>query len=231
MNTAAGRESRAILFDFGGTLDGDGVHWPLRFHHAYVATGGNLSYSEFDPFFRISENALAARPDIRSLGFMAAIHAQAEELWEALPEKERFGVTDLAGDLHRDAVAAVKRNTPMLERLARRWRLAVVSNFTGNLDPCLEELGLLRFFEVTADSALVGIAKPDAGIFDWVLRRMELAPADTWMVGDNPESDIRPAQRLGMSTAWLAPAARPTPQGLRPTRRVERLTEIEPWLG
>jgi HAD superfamily hydrolase (TIGR01549 family) len=118
----------------------------------------------------------------------------------------------------------------MLERLARRWRLAVVSNFTGNLDPCLEELGLLRFFDVTADSTLVGVAKPDAAIFDWVLERLDIAPGDVWMVGDNPESDIRPATLLGMSTLWLAPAARPAPPGLQPTHRVSRLTEIEPYL-
>src|SRR2546422_3239999 len=44
----------------------------------------------------------------------------------------------VAARFHADAVAVVNRNRPMLQRLARRYRLGVVSNFTGNLRPCLE---------------------------------------------------------------------------------------------
>src|SRR2546427_1211252 len=46
-----------------------------------------------------------------------------------------------------------------------RSRLGVVSNFTGNLRPCLEELGLARFFAVLSDSAVLGWSKPDPRIF------------------------------------------------------------------
>jgi putative hydrolase of the HAD superfamily len=227
---ASDRTSRAVLFDFGGTLDGDGIHWPLRFHQAYVAAGGNLSLAEFEPYFRISEHALAARTDVQTLGFLAAIHAQAQALAHALPEFEQMDLERMAGDLHADAVRAVRRNVPMLRRVSKRYRLAVLSNFTGNLEPCLAELGLRRFFAVVVDSALVGVAKPDPAIFTLVLDELGLEPADAWMVGDNPETDIRPAQTLGLRTAWLAPSARPIPPGLKPTRRIERLTEIEPHL-
>jgi HAD superfamily hydrolase (TIGR01509 family) len=119
---------------------------------------------------------------------------------------------------------------PMLERLAERHPLGVVSNFTGNLEPCLVELGLRPFFNALADSALLGVAKPDPAIFAAALAELGVEPAGAWMVGDNPDTDIRPATALGMRTIWLAPEGRHAPPGLKPTQRVARLTEIEPYL-
>src|SRR5205809_3328687 len=49
-------------------------------------------------------------------------------------------------------ISAARRNLPVLERLARRHRLGLVSNFTGNLKPCLDELGLARLFAAVSDS-------------------------------------------------------------------------------
>jgi putative hydrolase of the HAD superfamily len=118
----------------------------------------------------------------------------------------------------------------MLERLAARYRLGVVSNFTGNLEPCLIELGIRPLFASLADSALVGVEKPDPAIFHRVLGELKVGAESAWMIGDNPEADIRPAAALGMRTIWLAPLSRPAPAGLNPTRRVAKLTDIEPYL-
>src|SRR2546425_7061453 len=52
----------------------------------------------------------------------------------------------MAEAFHAPARAVVERNRPVLERVGRRYRLGVVSNFTGNLAPCLDELGLTRLF-------------------------------------------------------------------------------------
>ena len=37
-----------------------------------------------------------------------------------------------------EVLAAVRRNRPLLARLADRWTLGIVSNFFGNLEVCLE---------------------------------------------------------------------------------------------
>ncbi len=218
-----------ILLDFGGTLDADGVHWGPRFHAAYRREGGALDAGGFEPVFRESERRLAALPEIRTLGFRAAIEAQARLLDGLLPRGDRVPVAPWARRLHDDAVAIVARNRPVLARLAggARFRLGVVSNFTGNLEPCLRELELLSLFSVVCDSAVVGIAKPDERIFERALDGLGTRAADTWMVGDNPEADIRPAARLGLRTCWIAPADRALPDGLAPTARIARLPELE----
>jgi len=44
-----------VLFDFGGTLDADGDRWAVRFHSAYAAAGGRLTFAAFEPLFRKSD--------------------------------------------------------------------------------------------------------------------------------------------------------------------------------
>ena len=221
----------AVLLDFGGTLDADGVHWSPRFHTAYRAEGGTLDLAAFEPLFKISDQGLARLPGIATLGFRAAIETQARLLAEALPDRERVNPAAIARRLHGDALAAVARNRPVLERLARRYRLGIVSNFTGNLEPCLEELGVARLFAAVSDSAVVGCSKPDPRIFLGALATLGARPERAWMVGDNFEADIRGAAALGLRTCWLAPSERPLPPsegpGQVPTARIARFVDIE----
>jgi FMN phosphatase YigB (HAD superfamily) len=46
------------------------------------------------------------------------------------------------------------------------------------------------------------------------------------MVGDNFDSDIRPAAALGLSTAWLAPATEKPRDKNLPTVRLTTLSEL-----
>ena len=214
-----------MLFDFGGTLDADGVYWSPRFHAAYRAAGGSLDFAAFDPIFKATDEALARLPGIQALGFRAAIEAQSRLLAARLPDRVDADV--LTDRLHTDAVTIVTRNRPILERLRRRYRLGIVSNFTGNLEPCLEELGLAKLFAAVSDSGVVGWEKPDPRIFAHTLAALHAPAHRAWMVGDNFEADIRAAAGLGMRTCWLAPADRTPPAGVVPTARISRLTELE----
>jgi putative hydrolase of the HAD superfamily len=225
-----GADGKAILFDFGGTLDGDGIHWPLRFHIAYRAVGGTLGRREFEALFHTTDQDLAELPGIRAMGMRAAIAAQAALLVERLPDGATINIVRIIESLYESVTVTVARNRPMLARLAKRYKLGVVSNFTGNLEPCLVELGLRPLFSALADSTLIGVAKPDPAVFTAALAELGVEPAAAWMVGDNPDADIRPAAALGMRTIWLASEGRHAPPGLKPTQRVARLTEIEPYL-
>lgn len=219
--------ARAILLDFGGTLDADGVHWCPRFHEAYRRLGGTLAYPAFEIHFKTSEVLLAESPGIRALGFRAAIDAQVRLLVQLLPAGAAVPGAEFARRLHEEALAVVRRNRPVLVRLGARFRLGVVSNFTGNLEPCLAELELLGLFAAVMDSGVLGIAKPDERIFLKALAGVGARAEETWMVGDNLEADIRPAHRLGLRTCWLAPPERNGPVDFAPTARIASLTELE----
>jgi putative hydrolase of the HAD superfamily len=220
----------AVLFDFGGTLDADGIRWAARFHEAYRLAGGTADLPSFEVRFRESDRRLRQQAGIGRLGFRAMVDLQADLLGPLLPDGARVSGRRMADRFYAEALAMVGRNSVLLARLAERWPLGIISNFTGNLARCLEELHLLQHFRVVLDSAVVGREKPDPGLFELALASLRSMPAGTWMVGDNPEADIRPALTLGMSGCWLAERTRPAPPGLVPTARIASLLELEPAL-
>jgi hypothetical protein len=63
--------------------------------------------------------------------------------------------------------------------------------------------GLQKLFTVVALADFVGVEKPDEGIFLYALNKAGVSPGRAVHVGNRLESDIRPAQRLGMRTVWL----------------------------
>jgi len=216
-----------VLLDFGGTLDADGIRWAVRFHDAYRAEGGVLELEVFEPIFKDTDRALESRPDIGRLGFRSMVDAQAGMLAQACPDGSRIDAQRVAGRFYTATVATITRNRPLLERLSRQTRLGVVANFTGNLDRCLAELGLLHLFTATADSGVLRVPKPDLRIFTGMLAALGVPAAQAWMVGDNFEADIRPAQALGLSTCWLTTPDRALPPGDPPTARIARFTDLE----
>jgi FMN phosphatase YigB (HAD superfamily) len=217
-----------VLFDFGGTLDADGARWSVRFHAAYRAAGGKQSFAAFDRSFRESDRALERLSGIQRLGFRAMIDAQTALLLPRLPDGAGLSPRDIADEFHSTTCAVVRRNEALLARLHGSYHLGVVSNFTGNLERCLEELGVMGYFSVVADSGRLGITKPDPRLFQHALSWPGLVSKPAWMVGDNFDSDIVPAAALGLSTAWLAPPgapARSRDSGI-PTVRLTTLSEL-----
>src|SRR5258708_37615740 len=105
-------------------------------------------------------------------------------LVERPPAGDHVNVIRITDPLPTAVLATIARNRPMLERLAARFKLGVVSNFTGNLEPCLTELGIRELFSSLADSTLVGAAKPDPKIFHVVLDELNVGAEEAWMVGD-----------------------------------------------
>ncbi|HEY0777811.1 MAG TPA: HAD family hydrolase, partial [Gemmatirosa sp.] len=194
---------RAILFDFGGTLDADGLPTIAQFHAAYRAEGGRHDTAAFGTAFRGSDHRLAALTDIATLGYTATVAAQARLLADLCADEPAVDWSAVAARVTAGARAVVARNRPVLEAIRGRARLGVVSNFTGNVDRCLGELGLLDVFDTVADSALVGHAKPDPEVFHIALRALGTAPDDALMVGDNPFADVRAAAAVGLATCWL----------------------------
>lgn len=84
-------------------------------------------------------------------------------------------------------------------------RLAVVSNADGRVEGLLGEVGLAGYFEFILDSAVVGVSKPDPGIFRMALERLGVEPARTLYVGDLYPVDVLGARRAGMEAVLLDP--------------------------
>src|SRR5207245_10958664 len=118
-----------------------------------------------------------------------------------LPDGRALRREQIVDEFHAAALAVIRRNQELLARLQQSYRLAVVSNFTGNLGPCLEELDLMRYFSAVADSGRVGVTKPDPRLFRHALESLGAKSEPVWLVGENFEADIRTPASLGMHPA------------------------------
>ena len=103
----------------------------------------------------------------------------------------------------RETAAGMSHSRDIVAPLKSRFKLGVVSNFYGNLDRVLEEAKLDRLFTAVADSSRIGIFKPDSGIFEAALKKIQCAPESVAMIGDSLGKDCAPARKLGMRTVWL----------------------------
>jgi HAD superfamily hydrolase (TIGR01509 family) len=88
---------------------------------------------------------------------------------------------------------------------AKGVRVALVSNSEGMLDRLFAHLGLLEHFDTIVDSAIVGVAKPDPGIFHIAMVRCKANPAATLHVGDIYATDTLGARAAGIRTALVDP--------------------------
>ena len=116
---------------------------------------------------------------------------------------------------------------PALERIARRYPVAAVSN--GNAD--LERIGIAHLFRFSHSAADAGVGKPDAAIFLTAAERLGVAPSAVLHVGDDPELDVLGAQRAGLRAAWINRKSASWEHDEAPHHAFADLEELARWLG
>jgi len=220
---------KAILFDFGGTLDADGATWLERFYPLYKGSGINVGRDRFDRAFYDSDDALPARHALEGLDLEQTARLQASGVLGALAPERADLAPGIAARFAADSRRQFERLKPPLDRLARRYRLGVVSNFYGNLDGVLRAEGLRGFFGVVADSGVLGAAKPAPGIFLHAARALGCGAGDCLMVGDSPARDVAGARGAGMKSVLVCARAEAPAAGQ--DRTVASVAELEAALG
>jgi HAD superfamily hydrolase (TIGR01493 family) len=193
---------QAIFFDLDDTLVDDAASYPAAIERLCA---------EFGPGF--DADRLRAAYDILSPDFWAAgdLSAIREELWRRA--LERCGYDTSLASAVRDAYLRHRVTstqllpgvTDVLDVLAGRHRLAVITNGGSDIQHRrLQHLGLHRYFEFVLASTDVNAGKPEAAIFEYALRRMNLEPASAWHVGDGLHTDVAGALNAGLGAAvWL----------------------------
>ncbi len=219
-----------VLFDFGGTLDADGLAWKARFLRLCREEGLVTAPERFDSAFYAVDDALVGTIPA-TLSFRDTVGRLAAGLTHALGGHHALHAR-IANRFIEEALARLRRNTPLLARLHRRYRLGIVSNFYGNLVTVCHNAGIRPFFAVIIDSARVGCAKPDPRIFRSALDALGMEPADVVFVGDSLPRDMAGARAVGMRHIWLAGDAAPPAAPCCPGDRVIRsLGDLEEALA
>jgi putative hydrolase of the HAD superfamily len=209
-----------LLFDFGGTLDANGVAWKERFYTYYRAEGLDIAADAFEASFFAADDELVGNL-APATDLSGTVHALVANLESELARRgaDKAGIVNgrsngdrsvrVASRFLSEASAAFTRNRPVLEALRARYRLGIVSNFYGNLEAVCHSAGLASLFAVLVDSHCVGSEKPDPAIFQVALERLGGTPETAVLVGDSLRRDREGARRTGMRFVWIVPQGVP----------------------
>lgn len=197
------RDVRAVLFDFGGTLDADGLTWRQQFYPIYRRLGFLWPKNKFDPLFYYADDTLTERT-LKSVSYDKTVRLQVSLLLKKAGCHNPKAVGNVSQAFLRASRAHLKRNRPLLKRLKKKYRLGIVSNFYGNLSTILKGEGYGKLIDAVADSARVGCIKPNPGIFLAALKKLGVRPEESVFVGDSRKRDMRGAKELGMRHIWVA---------------------------
>jgi HAD superfamily hydrolase (TIGR01509 family) len=199
--TASIERPRVLLFDFGGTLDAEGVPWKERFFRIAREEGLDVTQPDFDPAFYGATDALEGTIS-RSAGLGETVDRLADGLASRLG-RETSLLRRIGDRFTADSRRQLGQSAALLSRLHERYAIGIVSNFYGNLQAVCEESNLSPSVGAAIDSTLVGCKKPDPRIFQAALDALDATAADAVFVGDSLKRDMTGARAMGMRHVWL----------------------------
>ncbi len=195
---------RAVLFDYGGTLDGPASHWRDRFVELYRAAGLEASFEAISAAFGHATRCGYGEPGVRELDLRGLVEFHVTRQLEHLRVTDHALAVDVVTAFLDRCAAALAASRALLARLhGRGVPLGVVSNFYGNMRRVLDDAGLTPYLAAIVDSTCVGVSKPDPRIFAIALADIGTAPDETLYVGDSFDKDVVGAHDAGLRTGWL----------------------------
>ena len=200
---------KGLLFDYGGTIDSNGLHWAEVIWLAYEALQVPVSKEVFREAYVYGERTLGKNPIVQPHHtFLDMLRLKCDLQIQWLQQEGHLPVSNqpamqLADWCYAYARQAIDRARPILRQLAARYPLVLVSNFYGNIESVLHDFALDGLFGSIVESAVVGVRKPNPAIFQMGVDRLGMQPEEVVVIGDSYDKDIVPATQIGCQTIWL----------------------------
>ena len=203
---------KGILFDYGGTIDSDGLHWAEVIWTVYQEREVPVSKEVFREAYVFGERTLGKNPIVKPYHtFLDMLRLKTGLQFQWLLDGGYLSpgtvrpewAEEIAEGCYAYARKCVDKARPILRELSGRYPMILVSNFYGNIETVLKDFELDGLFGAIVESAVVGIRKPDPAIFRLGVERLGVEPWEAVVVGDSYDKDIVPATRVGCQTVWL----------------------------
>jgi putative hydrolase of the HAD superfamily len=115
----------------------------------------------------------------------------------------------------------------LLDYLSAKYPLTIVSNgFVEVQYRKLKACNLEHYFDHVVLSEAAGALKPDKRIFEFALKLNNATNAETIMIGDSYEADIRGAQNAGIDQIYFNPNATTNGYATFEIRNLEEILKI-----
>lgn len=227
---------KGVIFDYGGTIDTNGIHWGELIWEEYCRAGIGIEKGLYREAYVHGERSLAKAPIIEpSDTFRKLLEKKMALQFAYLREKEGDAIftqekeNEVAAGCYRRVTETLALTRSIVEQLSQEYPMVLVTNFYGNMPVVLKEFGLQDYFKEIVESSVVGIRKPDPALFALGVKALGMKPEEVIVIGDSYRKDIHPALSLGCSAVWLKKvcwADEPIEAGYEPTATIETLAEL-----
>ena len=204
---------QAIAFDFGNTLCpwDEEQYWHVT-HSTVREICAHSPDSDFDSaleiFMRIRREGYSRNlPRLRENDLVHILGRTAEEVCGApLCKADLQGIVSGHVASFAEVCKAPDGLHDLLDRLSRRYKLAVASNYP--LAECirraLSKLEIDKYFQATVVSGDLGVIKPSKLVFDKVVSDLSLPREKVLFVGDDWVADVVGAHISGLPCLQIA---------------------------
>lgn len=201
-------EIEHIYFDLDHTLWDFDKNSALAFEQMFTKRKLSLKIEDFlevyvpvnFKYWELYRNDLVSKEDLRFGRLkdsfdLLKIEASTQTINELSIEYIEF----LPGNNH-----LLEGSLEILNYLKLKYKLHIITNgFEEVQHKKLTNSGISEFFSTITTSEEAGVKKPHAHIFDTALRKASAIPANSLMIGDNLEADVKGARDFGMSTIYF----------------------------
>ena len=190
-----------ILFDVGHTL----LFLDNHFFFSLAQNFTTLTFTEFVLLgARTKEHAYRTEPDDPYKTWFANWMTGA-----GVPESELDSIfTAIIAQHEKEHLWCIPEPSlpdVLIQLRERGLQLGVISNSDGTVNGLLERFGFDAYFKCIVDSAEVGVEKPDARIFHYALKQMDVAADEALYVGDLEYKDVQGAESAGLQGILIDP--------------------------
>ncbi len=227
---------KGIIFDYGGTIDTNGIHWGEVIAGQYARAGIALERDTYRDAYVHGERTLAKSPIIKPEDtfhtlLKKKIALQFEYLKEHTDPSQFTSekADEITGGCYNKVLKTLATSRTIVEQLSAQYPLVLVTNFYGNMPVVLKEFGLDSCFGSIIESSVVGIRKPDPALFALGVDALKLQADEVVVIGDSYRKDIYPAATLGCKTVWLKNicwAEEPIIEGYAPTAIISDISQL-----
>ena len=227
---------KGIIFDYGGTIDTNGIHWGEVIAEQYRLAGIEIERELYRNAYIYGERTLAKSQVIMPEDtFHTLLRKKIAIQFEYLKELtgDRCFTTakadEIADRCHNKVKETLSTSRAVVEGLARQYPMVLVTNFYGNMPVVLDEFGLADYFKEIVESSVVGIRKPAPTLFALGVKALDLQAGEVVVIGDSYRKDIYPSSTLGCKTVWLKNicwADEPIEEGHAPTAIIDNIKEL-----
>ena len=227
---------KGVIFDYGGTIDTNGIHWGEVIAAQYKEAGIEIGRKLYRNAYVHGERTLAKLPiiapeDTFHTLLRKKIAIQFEYLrTETGSQQFTAELAQTVADRCYDKVKkTIATSRAIVEELSKQYPMVLVTNFYGNMPVVLKEFGLDTCFKTIIESSVVGIRKPDPALFALGVEALQLPAEEVVVIGDSYRKDIHPSSTLGCRTVWLKNICweeEPIIEGHSPTAIIGDITQL-----